>query len=92
MTDQRSAVATVRNIRGLHARASAKFCSLAATFDAAVHVEFDGWRVRGDSIMGLMMIGAGPGAEIKITAEGADAEAALAALVALVEEKFGEKE
>ncbi len=81
----------IRNKRGLHARASAKFVTLTSEFAATVVVEKDGQRVTGTSIMGLMMLAASPGDEIEITASGADAEAALAALVGLVEDRFGEE-
>ena len=80
------------NKRGLHARASAKFVKLAASFDAEVRVSKDGQTVDARSIMGLMMLAAGPGCCIDIEAEGADAEAAVAALEALVTAKFDEDE
>lgn len=60
-------------------------------FDAEILVEKDGASVVGTSIMGLMMLAASPGEQIEISATGAEAEAALAALVALVEAKFGEE-
>jgi phosphocarrier protein len=78
------------NARGLHARASAKFVKLASTFDAEVKVSRDGQTVDARSIMGLMMLAAGPGCEIEITAEGSEAEQALSALVELVEGRFDE--
>ena len=78
------------NKRGLHARASAKFVTLASGQTAQVEVERDGSRVCGTSIMGLMMLGAAFGDEIVITAEGEDAEEAVAALAGLVEGRFGE--
>ena len=80
------------NERGLHARASAKFVKLASTFDAEIQVSRDGSTVDARSIMGLMMLAAGPGCCIDITAEGPQAEAALAALVALVAARFDEDE
>ncbi len=80
----------VRNVKGLHARASAKFVKCAETFDAAVTVTRDGHTVGGTSIMGLMMLAASPGSFLDLTAQGPDAEAALAALVALVKDGFGE--
>ena len=79
------------NQRGLHARASAKFVKLAARFDAEVTVTKDGTTVDARSIMGLMMLAAGPGMQIEIAAEGPDAEQALDALVALVETRFDEE-
>ena len=81
----------VTNQRGLHARASAKFVNLASEIDAQVEVEKDGNTVCGTSIMGLMMLGAAMGDAIVIHVEGDHAEEALAKLVALVEERFGEE-
>ena len=78
------------NQRGLHARASAKFVNLASQLDAQIEVEKDGNRVCGTSIMGLMMLGAALGDSIVIHVEGDSADDALARLVALVEERFGE--
>jgi phosphocarrier protein HPr len=78
------------NARGLHARASAKFVKLASAFDAEVKVSRDGQTVDARSIMGLMMLAAGPGCEIEITAEGPDADGAVSALVELVEGRFDE--
>ena len=80
------------NKRGLHARASAKFVKTANGFDAEIRVSKDGAEVDARSIMGLMMLAAGPGCCIDITAEGPQAEAALAALVALVAARFDEDE
>ena len=80
----------IRNRRGLHARASAKFVTLASQYEATVTVSKDGSDVLGTSIMGLMMLAAAMGDEIEIRAEGAQADDALAALVGLVEGKFGE--
>jgi len=81
----------ITNIRGLHARASAKFVTLASTHSAEVEVEKDGSKVAGTSIMGLMMLGAAKGDSVIISASGDGAEKALAALVELVEGKFGEE-
>lgn len=78
------------NKRGLHARASAKFVTLASGLGAAVEVEKDGSKVCGTSIMGLMMLGAAMGDSITISAEGEGAEEAVAALAELVEGRFGE--
>jgi phosphocarrier protein HPr len=78
------------NKRGLHARASAKFVTLAAGQAASVEVEKDGSRVCGTSIMGLMMLGAAVGDSITIHAEGEGAEETVQALVALIEDRFGE--
>ena len=80
------------NKRGLHARASAKFVKLAASFDAEVTVSKDGHTVDARSIMGLMMLAAAPGCCIDIAAEGDQAEVAVAALAALVASRFEEDE
>jgi phosphocarrier protein len=82
----------IRNKRGLHARASAKFVKCAEQFDAEVVVIKDGQAVAATSIMGLMTLAAAPGSVIHIAANGADAVAALNALSALVESGFGEKD
>ena len=81
----------VSNKRGLHARASAKFVNLASEIDAKIEVEKDGNRVCGTSIMGLMMLGAAMGDTITIHVSGMHAEEALAKMVELVEERFGEE-
>jgi phosphocarrier protein len=81
----------MKNKRGLHARASAKFVTLASGVGAEVQVEKDGSSVCGTSIMGLMMLGAAYGDTITISAEGQGAEEAVAALAELVEAKFGEE-
>lgn len=91
MNIQVRCTATIRNRRGLHARASARFCACAGEFNADIHVTKDGVTVGGMSIMGLMMLGAGPGSAIEISASGPDAEDAVAALCALVESRFGEE-
>jgi phosphocarrier protein HPr len=81
----------ITNRRGLHARASAKFVTIASSYgDTVVEVEKDGATVVGTSIMGLMMLGAGIGDSIRISANGPQADAAVAALRELVEAKFGE--
>jgi len=84
-------VVTITNKRGLHARASAKFVTLATGLPCEVRVEKDGsGSVTGTSIMGLMMLGAAKGDSIAISAEGDGADAAVAAMCELVEAKFGE--
>jgi phosphocarrier protein len=80
------------NKRGLHARASAKFVKMVEDFDAEVTVTRGGETVGGTSIMGLMMLSAAPGTTIIVSATGAEAEAAVAALAALVGNKFNEEE
>ena len=81
----------VRNKRGLHARASAKFVTMASQIDVRVEVEKDGNSVCGTSIMGLMMLGAAMGDSITISATGIGAELAVEQLAALVEAKFIEE-
>ena len=80
------------NKRGLHARASAKFVKLASGFDAEVRVSKDGQTVDARSIMGLMMLAAGPGCCVEIEAEGPQAYEALEALEALIADRFHEEE
>ncbi len=80
------------NKRGLHARAAAKFVTLAERFGASVEVLRDGQSVSARSIMGLMMLGAGRGAVLELQAEGWDAKEALDALAALVEAGFDEQQ
>ena len=81
---------TIVNERGLHARAAAKFVEVAGRHDADVTVTKSGQTVSATSIMGLMMLAAGPGSAIELRAEGPAATAALDALAALVAGKFGE--
>lgn len=85
------AVVTIVNRKGLHARASARFVKCAESFQANITVTRDGQTVGGTSIMGLMMLAAGPGSTLHITAEGPDGPEALEALVELVEAGFGEE-
>jgi phosphocarrier protein HPr len=84
-------VLEIVNSRGLHARASAKFVQTVEKFDASVTVTRGTETVGGTSIMGLMMLAAGPGTSITITAWGREATAVLAALEALVSGRFGEQ-
>ncbi len=84
--------ATICNRRGLHARAAAKFVTTAERFTATVDVEAYGQTVSAQSIMGLMMLGAGKGCAIEMRATGDDAADALAALTALVEAGFHEQD
>jgi phosphocarrier protein len=85
-------VLTIVNRRGLHARAAAKFVTLAERFGASVDVARDGQVVSARSIMGLMMLGAGQGSTIELQADGWDAKEALDALAALVEAGFNEQD
>lgn len=87
-----SRTVTICNRRGLHARASAKFVTLASGLSVQVEVEKEGTTVVGTSIMGLMMLGAAPGDEITIRAEGDGAEDAVTQLADLVEARFHEAE
>jgi phosphocarrier protein HPr len=81
----------ITNKRGLHARASAKFVTMASALPASIEVEKDGASVTGTSIMGLMMLGAAMGDSVTISAKGDGAENAVTQLVQLVESKFGEE-
>ena len=81
---------TIRNQKGLHARASAAFVKCACAFDADVSVTREGQTVGGTSIMGLMMLAAGPGNSILVETKGPDAKKALDAIIELIEGKFGE--
>jgi phosphocarrier protein HPr len=83
-------VLEIMNQKGLHARASAKFVQTVEKFAADVKVTRCGESVGGDSIMGLMMLAAGPGTSITVEASGPDAANVVAALEALVTERFGE--
>jgi phosphocarrier protein len=80
------------NKRGLHARAAARFVQCVERFDADVSVAKDQHSVDGESIMGLMMLAAGPGSTVRVSARGAEARAALAAIAELIAGKFGEEE
>ena len=80
------------NRKGLHARATAKFVQCVDRFDASIKVSRCGETVGGDSIMGILTLGAGPGSTITVSASGADAREALEALAALVSDRFGEDE
>ena len=80
------------NKLGLHARASAKLTQVASGFKSDVWLSRSGRRVNAKSIMGVMMLAAGKGTTVLVEAEGADAEAALAAVLKLISDKFGEGE
>jgi phosphocarrier protein len=81
---------TINNKLGLHARASAKLTKLAGGFACDVHMSRNGRRINAKSIMGVMMLAAGMGSEVEIEADGADEALAIAAIVALIEDRFGE--
>lgn len=89
--DALSRTVKITNRRGLHARASAKFVTMASGLTADVRVTKDGPEVVGTSIMGLMMLGAAMGDSITISTSGSEAQAALEQLCTLVEDKFGEE-
>ena len=78
------------NEKGLHARASARFVEVVEAHDASAEVARDGMRVSGDSIMGLLMLGASRGTAIEVTTSGTEADKLAAALEALVADCFGE--
>ena len=80
----------IGNRLGLHARASAKLTKLAAGFKSDVFMSRNARRVNAKSIMGVMMLAAGVGSEVEIEASGEDEQTAIAALVALIDDKFGE--
>jgi phosphocarrier protein len=83
---------TISNRLGLHARASAKLTKLAGSFQSEVFMSRNGRRVNAKSIMGVMMLAAGLGSEVEIETAGADEQQAVDAIVALINDKFGEGE
>jgi phosphocarrier protein HPr len=85
-------VVDIVNKLGLHARASAKLTQVAAKFPCGVHISRNGKRVNAKSIMGVMMLAAGKGATVEIETDGPEEEAAMAALVKLIADKFDEGE
>lgn len=85
-----SQMMNITNIKGLHARASAKFAEVVEAFDADATVRKDGMEAEGDSIMGLLMLAASVGTSIEVETTGPDAAALMDALAALVADKFGE--
>jgi phosphocarrier protein HPr len=86
----RKTTVTISNKLGLHARASAKLTKLAGGFACDVHMSRNGRRINAKSIMGVMMLAAGLGSEIEVETDGADEEQALGAIVALIDDRFGE--
>ena len=87
-----SAEATIVNKLGLHARASAKLTQVASNYQAEIWLTRSGRRVNAKSIMGVMMLAAAKGSVILVEADGTDAQAALDALLRLIQERFGEGE
>jgi phosphocarrier protein len=83
---------TIINKLGLHARAAAKFVSLASTFNSEIHVAKDGKSVNGKSIMGVMMLAASQNTQITISIEGEDETLALEKIQSLIADRFGEDE
>ena len=81
---------TISNKLGLHARASAKLTKLAGSFQCEVHLSRNSRRINAKSIMGVMMLAAGMGSEIELESDGSDEQAANTALLALINDKFGE--
>ncbi|NQU57572.1 MAG: HPr family phosphocarrier protein [Rhodospirillales bacterium] len=90
-TGRLTAIATILNQRGLHARAAAKFVKTAGAFKSDIAVCRQGQTVSGNSIMGLMMLAASTGCEIEISCSGSDAQGALDSLLELVANKFEEE-
>ena len=80
----------IQNRKGLHARASAQVVKLAESFQATTYICYLHMRVPAQSIMGLLMLGAGEGSVVIIEGEGMDADQAVSSLVSLIENKFGE--
>ena len=91
MSEPLRAIAKITNKRGLHARASAKVVEASARFQSEITIIKDGTRVNGRSIMGLMMLAASLGSEICVEVAGPDADAAMTAMLALIDAKFGEE-
>jgi len=83
---------TIVNKLGMHARASAKFVQLSSSYECDIHLTRDGQTVNGKSIMGIMMLAASKGSEIRICTEGGDEQQAMQALLDLINERFGEDE
>ena len=81
---------TISNRLGLHARASAKLTKRAGSFQCEVHMARNGRSINAKSIMGVMMLAAGLGSEVEIETDGVDEQAAMDALLALINDKFGE--
>jgi len=85
-------VLEIKNIKGLHARAAAKFVETVESFEAGAVVSYDGMVVSGDSIMGLMMLGVAKGSNFEISTNGEQSDALAEALKSLVDRKFEEEE
>jgi phosphocarrier protein HPr len=83
---------TITNKLGMHARASAKFVQLSSSYDCDINLTRDGQTVNGKSIMGIMMLAASKGTEIKVCTDGDDEAQAMEALLDLINDRFGEDE
>ncbi len=83
-------VLTIQNARGLHARAATKLVHLASKYPCEITLGKDGHEINGKSIMGVLMLAAGKGATVTVRARGEKANEALAAIIALFDDKFGE--
>ena len=83
---------TIINKLGLHARAAAKLVGVASHFEASVLLEKSGNQVNGKSILGVMMLAAGKGSKVVLSVDGEDEDAALAAVIELINNRFGESE
>ena len=83
---------TIINKLGLHARAAAKFVACTSSFSSSIHAGLDGQLIDGKSIMSVMMLAAGKGTTLDLEIDGGDEEAALAALMSLIEKRFDEPE
>jgi phosphocarrier protein len=83
---------TINNKLGLHARPSAQLTQIAGRFKSEIYIARDGRRVNAKSIMGVMMLAAGPGVRVTVDAEGPDEQAALDAIATLITSRFGELE
>jgi phosphocarrier protein HPr len=90
VTDRHTGTVTITNKLGLHARAAAKLVEAAARFQSTILIAKDGDTVDARSILGLMMLNARQGTDVHVSAEGADAREAIAAILALIHAKFGE--
>lgn len=88
--DEYSRTVRIANRKGLHARASAKVAELASTYTCEVHLRFKKEVAPADSILNLLMLGAGMGSEVCVVAKGSDAEGAVDGICRLIEDKFGE--
>lgn len=88
----KTATIQIINKLGMHARASAKFVTLAAQFKSDVTLGRNGQNANGKSIMGIMMLAAGKGSQVELTVNGEDEEQAMQALVGLIDNRFGEDE